>query len=164
MSLSNGALSLIDKLKDSVQDFAYVNSTLVYTVGALAVVAGTIALIAIRQSKNPGEGKMNRGEYILSRREQRQQEQNAIADALADGLLTAFTKGHINEDTYKRVHLRLGTSFGFKDMLPVKLTQAQLKDAIKKRRGHKSYRPIPFPKETPKPKNTLDAVLSKFKS
>lgn len=163
MSLSNGALTFIDKVKDNVQDFAYVNSDLVYTVGIVAVLTGVLTWIATRQSKNPGEGKtMNRGEYVLSRREQRQQEQNKIADALADGLLTAFTKGDITEDTYKRVHLRLGTAFGFKDMLPVKLTPAQLKEAMKKRRGHKVFRPVPFPKEKPKAKNALAEILSKF--
>jgi hypothetical protein len=107
---------------------------------------------------------MNKGEYILSRREQRQKDQNAIADALTDGLLTALTNGKISEEVYQKTHLRLGGAFGFKDMLPLKnLTPEQLKEAIKKRRGNKSYRPIPFPKETKKPANTLEAILFKLK-
>jgi len=166
MSLWDDSLDLCIRLRDTIQEFAYTNSDLVYATGAIAVGVGVLWWIATRQSKIPGEEKkMNRREYILSRREERQQEQNAIADALADGLLTALTKGTISDEVYRKAHLRLGGAFGFKDLLPLKnLTPEQLKEAIKKRRGHKSYRPVPFPKETPTPKNTLEGILSKFRS
>lgn len=159
------ALALGIKAKDVLQNFAYDNSDLVYVVGTATVIIGGLFWLANRKpAKDPGEGtKMTKEEYILSRRELRQQEQNKIADALADGLLTAFTKGEISEDCYRRVHLRLGTQFGFKDMLPVKLTTEQLKEAMKKRSG-KVYKPVPFPKETPKKrfKNALEELLSKI--
>ena len=168
MSLWDDSLDLGIRSRDAIQEFAYYNSDLVYATGAIAVVVGSLWWIASRQSKVqvPGEEKkMNKREYILSQRERRQQEQNALADALSDGLLTALTKGTISDEMYRKAHLRLGGSFGFKDLLPLKnLTPEQLKEAIKKRRGHKSYRPVPFPKETPKPKNTLEGILSKFRS
>ena len=168
MSLWDDSLDLSIRARDTIQEFAYYNSDLVYATGAIAVVVGGLMWIATRQPKVqvPGEEKkMNKGEYVLSRREERQQEQNAISDALADGLLTALTKGTISDEVYRKAHLRLGSAFGFKDLLPLKnLTPEQLKEAIKKRRGHKSYRPVPFPKETPKPKNALEGILSKFRS
>lgn len=165
MSLWDDSLDLSIKSRDAIQEFAYYNSDLVYATGAIAVVFGALWWIAFHLTKVPGEEKkMNRGEYILSRREKRQQDQNTIADYLSGGLLNAYTDGKIDEDTYKRVHIRLGTAFGFKDMLPQKLTPEQLKEAMKKRRGHKSYRVVPFPKETPASPTTLKGILSKFKS
>lgn len=165
MSLLDDALDLGIKSRDVIQEFAYLNSDLVYATGVIVVAVGTLMWIATRQSRIPGEEKkMNRGEYILSRREVRQQEQNAIADALADGLLTALTKGTISDEVYRKVNLRLGGAFGFKDLLPLQnLTPEQLKEAIKKRRGSKLYRPVPFPKETKKPETTLEGILSKFR-
>jgi len=168
MSLWDDSLDLAIRSGDAIQEFAYVNSDLVYATGVIVVGVGVMMWVASRQSKDkdPGEGKkMNKGEYILSRRELRQQEQNAIADALADGLLTALAKGTISDEVYRKVHLRLGGAFGFKDLLPLKnLTPEQLKEAIKKRRGHKVYRVVPFPKETPTTPTTLKGILSKFKS
>ena len=166
MSLWDDSLDLGIRARDTIQEFAYYNSDLVYATGAIAVGVGVLSWLASRQPKDPGEGKkMNKGEYVLSRREERQQEQNALADALADGLLTALNKGTISDEVYRKAHLRLGGAFGFKDLLPLKnLTPEQLKEAIKKRRGHKSYRPVPFPKEEPKPPTTLKGILSKFKS
>lgn len=163
MTELDDALVFAVKAKDVVTNFAFDNSEIIIAMGVAGIVVGLILWIANREPKNPGEGrKMKREEYILSRREARQQEQNRIADALEDGLLTALTKGTISDETYRKVHLRLGGQFGFKDMLPLKnLTPEQLKEAIKKRRGHKSYRPVPFPKETPKVtfKNSLERIM-----
>src|SRR6266404_6261888 len=110
-----------------VQDF-------MNTYGVVAGASATIgALLWWWKAESPGEGKMTKEEYQLTRREQRQKDQNNVADALADGLLTAFTKGTISEETYKKVHLKLGAEFGFKDLLPVKLTPKQGKLARRKR-------------------------------
>lgn len=168
MPLLDDALVLMDRAKDSIQDFAYVNSDLVYAVGILAVGVGALVWIANRQPKSPGEGKkVNKGDYILSKRELKQQENNLIADEVENFLLKLYTDRKITEERYQHWHLRFGTQLGLKDLLPLKMTPEQMKVALaKKHRMPRTYRPVPFPKENKadKPKNALDAILSKFKS
>lgn len=118
-----------------------------------------------KKQPHPGEDTkmVTKGEYVLSKREQRQRENNVIADEVESFLLKLFTDGKITEERYQYWHLRFGTQLALKDLLPVKLTPEQLKKAMTARRTVAKYKPIPFPKETPKKKkqNALEVALQK---
>lgn len=134
-------------------------------VGAVLIMAVTLIFRRCFRKK-PGEVMVvNRGEYVLSKREIRQKESNLIADEVENFLLKLYTNGKLTSERYQHWHLRFGTQLALKDLLPVKITPEQLKQAMKARRDCAKYRPVPFPKETPKPKlkklNALETALLK---
>lgn len=128
----------------------------------VALVAGVLAYVMWPSRKVPGEGKMKKAEYILSRREAKQKENNVIADEVETFLLKLFSEGRITEERYRHWHMRFGTQLGLKDLLPVKLTPAQIKKAANARLNSDIYKPVPFFKEVRKPrhKNIIDRILN----
>lgn len=107
-----------------------------------------------------GEPKMTREEYTMTKRQRKLRQHTLLADGVAEVLLNLLAKGEMDDDEYKRWHLRFGTQLALKDLLPQTLTPEAIKDAMKKRSGH-AYKAIPFPKEEKKyrPKNIIDKVL-----
>lgn len=157
------------RAKTELVDYYSANFDLIYlAVGAvlfLALIGFT--LHKVKKIPDPGEDKMTtKGEYVLSKRELRQKENNLIADEVEDFLLKLHNAGKLTSERYQYWHLRFGTQLALKDLLPVKLTPEQLKQAMKARRTVAKYRAVPFPKETPKTKklNALEAALTKHLS
>lgn len=114
------------------------------------------------KKKIPGEGKMKKAEYILSRRELKQKENNVIADEVENFLLRLFSEGKITEERYQHWHMRFGTQLGLKDLLPTKLSPAQVKKAARARLNNGVYKPVPFFREEKRirPKNIVDRILN----
>lgn len=132
-------------------------------VGASLFVCLLVAYFTLPKAK-PGETMKAKEKYILSKRELRQKENNLIADEVEEFLLRLFKDDKITAERYRHWHLRFGNHLGLRDLLPGKLTPEQMKSAIQARRKQaKTYRPVPFPKETKavKAKNIIDKVLSK---
>lgn len=151
------------RLKDSASAFAYDNSDQIYVVGVTALIIG-VCLFLFSRFKSPGEEKVMKKEaYILGKRQQKQRENNLIADGVAAILLDLSAKGELTPERYKYWHLRFGTQLAMKDLLPAKLEPKQVKEAMRKRIGNGVYKPVNFPKETKerKAKNALDAILNK---
>lgn len=157
----------------SPEQWEYVNDAkdffsqqyVIVTIDVLAAVALTYVVWKLWPKKIivavPGEGTMKRAEYLLSKREKKQQENNTMADAVEEMLLTLFTKGVITQERYEYWHARFGTQLNLKDLLPGKMTAAQVKQAAKTRLANGVYKPVPFPKEERKirPKNIVDRLL-----
>lgn len=153
-----------ERAKTFLLDFYQANDAMIYlAVGAVLIVA-LLGFTLHKAKKIPGEEKkmVTKGEYVLSKRELRQKENNIIADEVEDFLLRLHNDGKLTAERYQYWHLRFGTQLALKDLLPVKLTPEQLKQAMKARRTVAKYRPIPFPKETRTKKlNALELALSK---
>lgn len=113
----------------------------------------------------PGEGtmKMTKGDYVLSKRQQKLREHTKIADGIASMLLDLFNKNELTAERYQYWHLRFGTQLALKDLLPVKLTPVQIKEAMKKRIGNGVYKPVNIPggKTEARAKNVIDKILRK---
>jgi hypothetical protein len=132
------------------------------------VVVGATAVILIvvwyytTPKTIPGEGKMKREEYEkvrLSGRNHKRKLNSLIADKITDGLLDLYANGDMTDEDYKSWNLRL--SKHFKDLALKKLTQPQLKAALKRRHSNGVNKPVKLPtvKEVYKPKNVIDKVL-----
>ena len=82
-----------------------------------------------------------------------------IADKVSDGLLDLYANGDMSDEEYRAWNIRL--SKHFKDLVPRKLTPAQLKTALKRRQSNGANKPVALPKvkEVYKPKNIVDQVL-----
>lgn len=145
----------------AVQDFLSVYGV------ALGLVLIFFLLAYLMMRKAPGEEamkKMTKGEYVLSRRQQKLREHSKIADGIASMLLDLFAKGELTEERYQYWHLRFGTQLALKELLPVKLTHIQLKEAMKKRTSNGVYKPVKLPgheEKQPKAKNIIDKILSR---
>lgn len=112
--------------------------------------------------KVPGEGAMKKAEYILSKREQRQQDRNTMADLVGDMLLTALAQDKLSNEKYRYWLVRFGTLLNLKDLLPGEMTPADIKKALKAKRSLHPYKPVPFVKEekVKKPRNIIDKLLN----
>lgn len=136
---------------------------LLIAVGA-AVVLLLIGFTLHKSKKIPGEEavKKTKGEYVLSRRQQKLRERALIADGIAELLLTLSAKGELTLERYRYWHLRFGTQLALKDLLPSSLTPIQVKDAMRKRIGNGVYKPVNIPGPPIKKKrykNKLDEIL-----
>lgn len=133
--------------------------------GAVLFLVSTVGFMLHKVKKVPGEEpKMNKAEYILTKRQQRKIETSLIADGVEDLLLKLFAEGKISEERYQAWHLRFGKQLGLRDLLPIPkpLTVAQRKQASIARLKNGVYKPTQIPKEKKvyKPKNIVDSILN----
>jgi|SRR6185437_10991053 len=126
--------------------------------GFLMAVGVAIAVMLIigftlhKGKKVPGEDAMNmrhvkREVYQLTKRQLKLREHTLIADGIADLLLELFRRNELTSERYQYWHLRFGTQLALKDLLPQKLTPAQVKEAAQKRINNGVYRPVRIPGE-----------------
>lgn len=129
------------RLVGEVADFVRVNAVPM-GICLLLLLSGGGAYLASRFTRN--EGKMQRDkaakkQYIIDDKVRRYIERLAIGEMVADGLLRLHTKGELSAEGYRNWHLRFGAEFNLPDLLPGKLSAAELKTNLKKRRNGGSY-------------------------
>jgi hypothetical protein len=98
-----------------------------------------------------GMGKMSKEDFKRREQTRKAQERQAVCDMIEEGLLKLHSQGKLSETGYRNWHLRLGHEFNLNDLLPGKITAAELKVSLKKRRNggnyHGIYKPVKLPGE-----------------
>lgn len=154
------------RLQDLSAAFVRDNIDQIYVVGVTAVlIAAGLCSMWLYKRFLGRKPPMKKAEYVLGKRQQKQAENNLIADGVADLLLNLYCKGKLTPERYAYWHLRFGTQLAMKPLLPGKLEPSQVKEAMKKRIGNGVYKPVVFPdtnkKKGRRPRNALDALMNK---